>query len=189
MNNLFIVTELSLPKLLLFLLLRKKVEILSIIPVLPYMDRVLTKVIDYLVSAKHVDWAINRVDGLSRVNDVPGRSQLYDVFSAIEPWQNNHFQFDRLDQAIPLYAMAAKLGITNHVSLQHVALLIVRELNVEIRNGNTICFGFTRDFSSAVRAFCGVQVDCPKVHWPLIIINGLLTLLIVCISMSWICAS
>ena len=72
LNNLFIVTELSLPKLLLFLLLRKKVEILSIIPVLPYMDRVLTKVIDYLVSAKHVDWAINRVDGLSRVNDVPG---------------------------------------------------------------------------------------------------------------------
>ena len=150
------------------------------------MDRVLTKVIDYLVSAKHVDWAINRVDGLSRVNDVPGRSQLYDVFSAIEPWQNNHFQFDRLDHAIPLYAMAAKLGITNHVSLQHVALLIVRELNVEIRNGNTVCFGFTGDFSSAVRAFCGVQVDCPKVHWPLIIINGLLTLLIVCISMSWI---
>lgn len=186
MITLFVITEFSVLRLLWAALLGREVLILDIDPMLPQAKGILHRIADAVVSARRATWAIDSLDDLRRVKDVPGKSVLYDVFGKIEPWQNDYFGFARAGETTGDYAMAFKLAVTNYLREKHVSLLVLRRLFEGRPDRPYRCIGIPADTLAAAENFCGKKLPCSPARIPARLVNLGLAIAIGMASLWWI---
>lgn len=169
--------------------LKRSVQILDIDPVIPFTKSILQHIVSKQIARGRAHWAIDGIDDLKRVKDVPGKTLLYNVFGEIEPWQNEYFGFSRLDRTIGNYALATKQVITNYIGEKHVSLLVLREI---FRQGDTSkadayeCIGMHGATKSVSEFYCRRSLQ-PRAAWiPARIINFVIGGAILLHSLKWI---
>jgi len=183
---LFVITELSVLRLFWAALLGREILILDIDPLLPRAKSILHRFVAAIVGAGRAAWAIDTMDDLRRVKDVPGRSVLYDVFGQIEPWQNDYFGFVDLETTIGDYAMACKLAVTNYFREKHVSLLVLRRLFGDQPDRQYRYIGIPADTLAAAERFCGKALPCQPAWNPARLVNLGLAMAVGMASLWWI---
>ena len=186
MIRIFVITELSIFRLLLLAALGREILILHIDPFLPHTKGVLQRIVEAVVHNGRATWAIDTMDEFRRIKDVPGKSVLYDVFGEIEPWQNDYFDFANAEETTGDYAMAFKLAVTNYLTEKHVSLLVLRRLFGEPAEQKYQCIGMPADTRAAAENFCGKALPCSTAWIPLRLVNPSLAIVVLLASLWWI---
>lgn len=95
MIHLVSLNELVLPKFLFLLLLRRKVKILRIAPIIPKAASFLKRVVNKAIESGRAQYAVTLVPELQEFWDFERRFYFYEAFKKYEPWQNRYYGFDR----------------------------------------------------------------------------------------------
>jgi len=185
MSHLFIVTELSVFRLCLSAFLGRRILILEIEPFLPMTKGGLNGLVALLIRANKAVWAIDTVPELRRVKEFPRRTLLYNVLGIIEPWQNKYFETTEGDGGKGDYVMANKQAISNYVEGKHVALLVLREIFKQPKDGAFQCIGFPADTFAAGEFFCGRSLPGTPARIPSRLVNAIQFSVGLSISLWW----
>jgi hypothetical protein len=188
MIHAFVVTELSVFRLLLSAALGRKILIVEVEPLLPHTVELLERIVRAVVRTGRARWAIEGMETLKRVKNVPGRTLLYDVFGRIEPWQDDYFGFANLENAVGNDAMAVKLAVTNYFTQKHVSLLVLNELLAAETIGKFVLIGAPADTFAAAGRFCGKPAPGSAAWIPARLVNIGLTVAVALASLRWIAA-
>ena len=99
MIYLFTINELSLIKLLFFILLRRDIRVLRIAPILPQTKIMLAKIIQGLSKKKYISYAIESFPDLEKYQKFERRFYFDEAFKRYEGWQDVYYKFDKVSKA------------------------------------------------------------------------------------------
>lgn len=182
---LFVVNEFSLLNLIWHAIRNKKVLILEVEPIVPYLYVILNRFVIFLVNSRRAKWSIDSIPDLHRVKHNPGKSLLYDVFSKIESWQNTYFRFSTLDASVGDYGMACKLAITNYMRMKHVSLLVLQAMYLNNKFDMFRYVGLPAETIGAVTALTGCKMPIKMKFESARIINFFIVIFTVIVQALW----
>ena len=124
---------------LLLVIIRRKPHILQVDPVFPQSVSVLNGLAKWAVRLNLASFAIDLAPELYRYSENPRRFYFQDVFKKYEPWQDDYFNFNLVEQQSPTYGYAFKALTCTYVFEKVLEIFLLDSL-VRRQSNNKLIF-------------------------------------------------
>ncbi len=157
--KIFLVNEVTIWRFLFACAGKRPPCVLAVDALFPPLQGALTRAVERMIASHRARWIVDicTPEG-KRLWDYPQRAILHDVFGRTESWHDKHFQFDRVDKALPDYSYAFKKITCNYMKPRHFELLMILEAIKEKGDGNLRFFGLQEHMAGLMKSYTNQAV-------------------------------
>ncbi|CAA7621747.1 hypothetical protein [Magnetospirillum sp. UT-4] len=183
-RDFLVLTELTLPRLLVAAALGRRPAVLAVDPALPPLRRPLERLLSVLAAAGRAQTVATLFPAMDAMVRNPNLSSLEDLFADLEPWQNVRYRFAEADRD-PAYGMAYKQVTCKYLQDRYAQLMFLKAARAD--GGTVTVAGRWRDAADLDSAWTGRPAAGPRsAHILGVALNGLLALAMVLACWAWI---
>jgi hypothetical protein len=187
-NNLIIysLNEFSTIRFLISAIRGQKPTVLDVTPVVPRLAIPIRKLVQILSAKGKVRDLQELVPELIPELDYDQRVHFHNIFAAIEPWQAEYYEFERIRRLIPEYARTYRHVTSLYLSQSLVTLFVLPKLLCKIP-GSARIFGLHSDIANvlAVVGKNGADTRIKRSYVPRRLINAFQAVFHLTVAMIW----
>jgi hypothetical protein len=151
----------SLPRLLWYVLTRRKVYLIDINPVFPPFTKLFVRVSNILLARHRLNSIFDIVPLEPRFRVSATTHERAHYFVNYEPWANSYFQFDDAIQTFGAYEMVFKGVSCNYLQSRHIPVWILSRLADRDDVAITAIYGLDSEIIPMLMAATGKKISIP----------------------------
>ena len=184
----FCVNEFSVWRMLWYLLLRRRVRIITVFAIYTVFDRPLRRLVARLTAKGRIARLGDDIEALAPLHDDPSRAMLSDYFKRIEPQIENYFGFGGPDPGHSGYHRAFQHLTCNYMGLQAIQIVAPSMAAAHSPETQVRFYGYPRDITAAACAFAGRDAlpQITTMRPPDRLLNLLFSLSLAAYSAAWL---